>query len=783
MVYTVLRTVAIAIFNKIKFDLIFLLCFGLLLFLLNSTHIILYLKLPILAGYDGQSHMAVAQYYANNIFPRTWGWIPEWYGGMPFPEFYPPLFYFLMAVFSKILPFSFISIFKAFTLILFLSIPGLLALVARRLISTSGGWIAGLISVLIISDYGIRSHWGTSLYSLFHNGLETQLLGFVCLIPWLYFMLTLDKSPKTPYFAGFFLFLVFLSNAHIVQVAAVLFFSVALSGINKKNYQKYFLVGFIPLLAAAFWYVPMLVNHNYLVSVAIVPSQLETYTFFIFPGIFLLLTIFFANRLKNNKMLVIPCTFIILLPTLFLSEVFSSFPFYSVRLISIAYSLVPIPLAYLIIVVTSWIPSRAFKIFATVLLLAPIFGIFWIGSNSKNFDAYYLDMKADAIPEIISLLRDRPGSVHVEKYSSIGYKSYTLSALLGMEGISTNYINFRESAVSSLFRIPLLNSLSYASEVWGIKSFLKDDIVFFRQSLFDDLDRARFMNVNYFLAQSYQVVGKMKTSKELNFEKDLGRWKLFSLKDHGVEAQVPQVPVMALFSDVSFKSRDINSYDYVRIQEELLFWRGYHTTLFAEANDLYLDTTSDLERFPGAMIAKYKYHDLDKAFNRLREYSLKHHLVLVENTDPLFVKLSTLNDKNIYVVSNNPKTDKRYNPVREEMKKLFDSIQSWDTVDHSISPAVLYSYNAKSECISLTMGGAGEESKPVLVKSSYFPSWQASNGQSVYLASPSFILTFMKPGIQKICFDDSKNFNYGMIISVITIVGVLFKLEKQRRIK
>ena len=59
-------------------------------------------QFSFVSGWDGANHAAIGEYYANNIFPRTWGWIPHWFAGMPFPQFYPPLFYFSTAFLYKI---------------------------------------------------------------------------------------------------------------------------------------------------------------------------------------------------------------------------------------------------------------------------------------------------------------------------------------------------------------------------------------------------------------------------------------------------------------------------------------------------------------------------------------------------------------------------------------------------------------------------------------------------------------------------------------------------------
>src|SRR5438094_259764 len=69
---------------------------------------------PQIGSFDGMSHLAIGEYYAKHIFPKTWGWVPYWFAGMPFPNFYPPLFYFLTALLYNVFPFSYAFAVKSF---------------------------------------------------------------------------------------------------------------------------------------------------------------------------------------------------------------------------------------------------------------------------------------------------------------------------------------------------------------------------------------------------------------------------------------------------------------------------------------------------------------------------------------------------------------------------------------------------------------------------------------------------------------------------------------------
>ena len=53
-------------------------------------------------GWDGVPHYAIADVYARRLFPGIGGWLDEYFAGMPFPTFYPPVFYMTVAALTKL---------------------------------------------------------------------------------------------------------------------------------------------------------------------------------------------------------------------------------------------------------------------------------------------------------------------------------------------------------------------------------------------------------------------------------------------------------------------------------------------------------------------------------------------------------------------------------------------------------------------------------------------------------------------------------------------------------
>ena len=139
-------------------------------------------------GWDGTGHDAIAQLYGSSIFPDSFGWTNAYFGGMPFPNFYPPVFYWCVALLQRTHLFSFSTAFK-----LVLTLPVLLMPAGiwwlgwhlsnkSRLVATA----ASLASVVLLIDLRFMGSLlaGLDYFSTFQIGLYTQPLGFVLMIAW-----------------------------------------------------------------------------------------------------------------------------------------------------------------------------------------------------------------------------------------------------------------------------------------------------------------------------------------------------------------------------------------------------------------------------------------------------------------------------------------------------------------------------------------------------------------------------------------------------------------------
>jgi uncharacterized membrane protein len=151
-------------------------------------------RAPIPGGWDGVAHFAMAEVYARRIFPAVSGWVPEYFAGMPFPDFYPPLFYWLVGALVR-LGLAPKAAFLGIQTALSAALPLLAYLCARRLAGDRvAGWTAGALAIVFQLDGRPLSRFGIGLVATFDVGLASHLLGFVLALGFYFFFLGAERS-------------------------------------------------------------------------------------------------------------------------------------------------------------------------------------------------------------------------------------------------------------------------------------------------------------------------------------------------------------------------------------------------------------------------------------------------------------------------------------------------------------------------------------------------------------------------------------------------------------
>lgn len=141
------------------------------------------------SAWDGSGHFTLAQIYRNITFPDTFGWTNAFFGGMPHPNNYPPLFYWIIALLAHSHLFTFLTSFKIVLVLPTLLLPVATWFLAWKL-SNKNQWIAlcsALVMTPLLIDYRFFSSagpLGISYISTFLTGLYSHPLGYLFLIFW-----------------------------------------------------------------------------------------------------------------------------------------------------------------------------------------------------------------------------------------------------------------------------------------------------------------------------------------------------------------------------------------------------------------------------------------------------------------------------------------------------------------------------------------------------------------------------------------------------------------------
>jgi len=255
-------------------------------------------------AWDGTGHSAIAQIYDQTIFPNTFGWTGSYFGGMPFPNFYPPLFYWCVALLHHAHFFSFASAFKLMVVLPVLLIPAAIWVLAwflsnRNRVVASAATLAGVLLLIDVRIMGTLLA-GLDYFSTFQIGLYTQPLGFVLMITWFVVYsgvgstnLSLASSGRMTSlparrfaFSALLLALTVLSNFFNAITATIFILVVVLNDLfhvhreansevrraERKALLSHLLSPVVALVLTLFWIVPMVTEYKYFVTRPFVPE-------------------------------------------------------------------------------------------------------------------------------------------------------------------------------------------------------------------------------------------------------------------------------------------------------------------------------------------------------------------------------------------------------------------------------------------------------------------------------------------------------------------------------
>ncbi|HEX6718713.1 MAG TPA: hypothetical protein VF088_16525 [Pyrinomonadaceae bacterium] len=317
-------------------------------------------------AHDGSAHNSIARIYDLSIFPDTFGWTQSYFGGMPFPNFYPPLFYWCVALLHHTQLFTFELAFKVMTAWPIILMPPLLWIFAWRLSDKNiftATWTALLVVWLMTdprSSGSITWSSGLDYHSTFISGFYTQPLGFVLLVAWFLSYLNAHRKPWRFALACLLLALTVLASFFNAITAAVIVLAMLGSDIlrsfragdsveRKETHRALIVHLLVPLTAAGltlFWTVPMLSTYRYFVTL---PFNIFPMTPFLWGlyALSILGVVAFARRpTRGMGILLITC--FVFATLMILSAIFPPrwFPFQSHRFLATLNFLLTVPAGF-----------------------------------------------------------------------------------------------------------------------------------------------------------------------------------------------------------------------------------------------------------------------------------------------------------------------------------------------------------------------------------------------------------------------------------------------------
>jgi hypothetical protein len=775
---------------------------------------------------DGSGHWGVAQIYDAGIFPDTFGWTHAYFGGMPFPNFYPPLFHWL----TGLLDAAGLSQGAAFKLVLVvpvLLIPAAVWLLTWRLTGKSdkvATCAAGACVMLLVNMNFQTSPCGLDYASTFVAGFYTQPLGFVLLLAWFALYVGVGRSRLSNALSCSLLALTVLSNFFNAFTAAMLIAATlavdvqvlrrAREEASRREARRKLLTHFVtPLVALAlclFWLAPMFGTYDFFVTrPLVVPlGNLVTPWLWCWYAVAAAGVLLWLRRACEGARAYLITLFGLAAGVVFASTVAPPwFPLQAFRFFSTLNFLLAVPVGVSLAALldflkveikrprTSWAVARHVSV---VVIAVAAFGVFQ-SSRPTGDMAFYAPEENERVEAVLRFAREhRDGRYLVEvldvNRNPLQADGPALNAYLGAQGNETLSVVYREASPNSIFFNALVNSLSEGKDSFGISSVLADDLDFASQPVSLQLERARWLGVRYLLVESDETKAKLASESSVASRHDFDRWSVFELGgDVAARSRVLKYRPALVVSDFSVKGRRRNDFDFVRLAEEQ-FSDGWFDVLLARSPERKIDRLDGLENFGALVIDTYDCDDEGRAFDLLRDYSQRHALVLLASDAPLFrrVRASLREFPRARVVErplNEPPGERvdSFHPsfhygqsaIRRTWREVRAELER-EEVSVDESAASVSTVVGKNE-LSLTLDAPrASEDVPLLVSTTYSPRWRAREGNRIYAATPFFMLTFARGPVHLSYARDAKD-RAGLWASGLALLALCGYVSVPRR--
>ena len=650
-------------------------------------------------AWDGSGHQALAQLYSAATFPDTFGWEHAFFGGMPQPNFYPPLFYWLVALLDHTHLVSFVTAFKLVLALPTLLLPAATWALAWKLSGKSHmvAFCAALAVTPLLVDYRFfvsSGPLGITYMSTFLTGLYTHPLGYLMLILWYAVYCDSDQTAGRVACSALLLALALLSSLYGASVTGLLIASTAVYDFVRlrraadpegRGRARRALVGHLvsPLIAlglSLFWLAPVLSAREYIVTQPsrvpfgdLVPPAMWVWYAVSATGVFLWL----RRGRSSDAAWPYLTTCGVLACAVFFSGLFAPrwLPVHPARFAATLNFMLALPAGFAL---SFFLRKAAAQLGMTtqaaqqptgkqgtprrkaagssshplhkvgtafaLLVFALLFVAVVTPASYKL--AFYQTADGESIDPILAFGREhREGRYLVEippfSDAEAAHESRAINNYLGGQGNEVLTLFFREVSPSVTFMSPLVNTFSVQADPFGISSTLADDKDFAGQPVANHLTQARLMGVRYLVIRSPWSRNRLEGQADIAARHDFGLWSVYELGG----GPVPRIQNLTykpalVVSGLNLKGRRQNASDFVRLAEEQ-FASTWYDVLLARSGETRLDRLEVADGFGALIVDSYEYGDEGAAYDRLREFAQRRTLILLAADSPLFRRIQT----------------------------------------------------------------------------------------------------------------------------------------------
>jgi len=755
-------------------------------------------------AWDGSGHYAIAQIYDQTVFPDTFGWTHGYFAGMPFPNFYPPLFFWCVALAHHTHLISFAAAFKLMVALPVLLLPAAVWLLAlavsdkNRLVAIS----AALAVIPLLIDYRFNLI-GLSYHSTFLIGLYTQPLGFVLLALWYVVYLRSHRRRWQFALACPLLALTVLANFFNAVTATLLVAATVTNDLSKhrratgqkgkdearRALAAHLISPFVAACLTLFWIVPMLSEYGYFVTrPQIVPlSEMVPPAMWGWYALSLIGIVCWIRRPSKAMWSFLGACFVLAVAVVFASTISPKwFPFQGPRFLSTLNFLLAVPVGELaaaayrrLTVATGEMSSQNHPVanhsksrpnarrvllapIATTIAIALLLACFGLIKKPSYRWAFHATEDNERIDDVLRFAeRHRDGRYLVEvpdfSYTAAALDSRGLDSYLGAQGNDSAKVVFHEASPNSIFFNPLVNSFSMHPDSFGISSVLADDLDFVEQPFARHLEQARFVGIKYLVIVSPEIKNRLVREQDVTVVYDSKNgWTVFELQ----REPMPRVNALEyrpalVVSSFSLKQRRRNECDFVRLAEEQ-FADGWFDILLARSPDSKVDRIQQLDQFGALILDTYDCDDENLAVEKLQDFSRTHLLILLSSASPLFhhIRAALAGLPLVRVIERSPEPPGEWleatapsfrygsTAIRKQWQAIRQALDEHKTA--TSMPATTFTCEIEQNAIRIDPTPKSSQNLlPVLIGTTYHPNWRREDRGYVYAATPFFMLTFV----------------------------------------